>query len=154
MDEQASLGLAEVLLGELSPAELELIDDFGPLLLTGGVRGDGALGFGVDDVAWLSAAVPVAGLVVDQLLDILKDAASDALKDKIKAWLAGLRWQRRAPHNPAPAVVALPPDVAARAAQLAFDHSRTLGLSKARARLLADAVEGAMLRPAVRPSAP
>jgi hypothetical protein len=141
MDERdaVTLGLSAVLLGEVDEEQLPLLDVLGADLVhaKGRSSDDGSLGFGVADVAWLTAVVPVAGVVVDFLLDVLKDAVKDTLKDRVTAVLGALGRRRKAPDQ-------LPPDVVNRAQDVAFRHARTVGLDEPRARLLAAAVAGSL----------
>jgi hypothetical protein len=150
---EAALGLADLLLGQLSPQERALLDVFGPALVENGgnqATGDGALGFGVTDVAWLSVTVPVATAVVSYMADIAKDAAADAAKERLTAWLTSLRLRRAAPPPSPPPP--LPPELASRAGRLAYEHARALGLEEPRARLLGAAVHGSLAGPAATQS--
>jgi hypothetical protein len=87
---ETALGLADVLLTQLSPAEQPVLPVFGPALLEQDGRpagSDGSLGFGVTEVAWLPVAVPVANAVVGYLFDIVKDSVADAAKERLTGWL-------------------------------------------------------------------
>lgn len=141
MDERSTvtLGLSAVLLDEVDRAQLPLLDALGEELVEqdGRSAGDGSLGFGVAEVAWIAAVVPVSKVVVEFLLDVLKDAVKDALKERVTKVLAALGARKKAPE-------ALPQDVVSRAQDVAFRHGLTVGLDESRARLLAAAVAGSL----------
>src|SRR5690349_4088894 len=137
---EASLGLADLLLETLSPQEAALLDAFGPALLDHADQrpaSDGALGFGVEEMAWWSATVPIASVVVSYMGEVAKDAATDAVKDRLGSWLRALRGRRReVGRQGEPPLEPLPSDLATKAGQLAYEHALALGLEDARARLL------------------
>lgn len=149
MDErdQAALGFAELLLLQISPAEAALLEVFGPALVEQrGVttRGDGSLGFGVTEIAWLSASVPVATAVVTFLGEVAKDALAEELKTRLQGWLAAMRARRGSTSSPP----ALPTELASRAGEVAYQHALAVGLDESKARLLGAAVHGTLSAPA------
>ena len=142
----ASLALSKLLLEQLSPTEIPLVDVLGPTLVEPGhqpAAGDGALGFGVGDVAWLVAVVPTAGVVVDILLDIAKNVTVDYISGPVVAWLGVLTGRQRK-SEPRQAPAPLSPDVLARVHQEAYRQGLAVGLEDTRARLMADAVAGTL----------
>lgn len=146
---EATLGLTRALLVRVSPAEVPLLDVMGSQLIDARPRrSDGALGFGAEEVAWIAAAVPIATAVSDILLDVVKGAASDLVKD----WAT--RTLGRFHNPPADATVSTPSDAAVvieRAERAAHEHALALGLDEARARLLSDAVRGSLSAAPDRP---
>ena len=143
----AVLGLADVLLERLSPEERDLLAVLGPSMVSANVpRSDGALGFGVTDMAWLTVVIPVAKPVIDYLLDVAKDVLTDVAKEQLTAWLGSLS-------GPSPASLAappppvLPPEAASTAGQVAYRHAVALGLDDERAQVLRDAVIGSLVTP-------
>lgn len=149
MDERdgSALGFADVLLLQVSPDERDVLDVVGPALVGSDGRSapDGALGFGVTEIAWLSVVVPVATPVVDYLLDVARDVLTDVVKERLTSWLAGLRGRSAA--SPAPPPPGVPPATAAEAGEVAYRHARALGLAEDRAALLRDAVTGSLVAP-------
>jgi hypothetical protein len=142
----AALGLADVLLERLSPEERDLLAVLGPSMLSAGVpRSDGALGFGVTDMAWLTVVIPVAKPVIDYLLDVAKDVLTDVAKEQLTAWLGSL--SGRSPASLAAPPPVLPREAAKTAGQVAYRHAVTLGLDDERAQVLRDAVIGSLVTP-------
>lgn len=142
----AALGVADVLLERLSPEERDLLVVLGPSMVSASVpRSDGALGFGVTDMAWLTVVIPVAKPVVDYLLDVAKDVLTDIAKEQLTAWLGSL--SGRSPASPPAPPPVLPPEVASTAGQVAYRHAVALGLDDKRAQVLRDAVIGSLVTP-------
>lgn len=150
-DVPCALSLSELVLKQVSPAEVPLVEAIGPqILAAGGRRGrtDGALGMGVDEFTWLVAVLPVTNAVVDFLVERAKEVAADEVKQSTTALLAWLREFRGKPAaDRATNPPILSPDLAVRVREVAYQKSLAGGVDTARARLIADAIVGAVGMP-------
>ena len=140
-NDELTIEFARELVARADPTELPVLDAMAPELLRRGAsveaRRDGTLGFGTELLALASVAVPVAQVVGTFLLGVATSVAADEVSD-------GIRKRFRRTDAAAP----LPAEVVDRAYALALERSRMIGLDESRARLLADAVSGALTTPA------
>ena len=154
-DHDAILGLSATVLERVDAQQIELLDVLGPGLVEARTNGkDGALGFGEADVAWLTAVVPVASVVVDVLLEAAKGVAGDLVKDGATAAVRRLRERRqsraRSVDGAEPdlnTIVPLPAELLERAQSRAYEHALEVGLDVQRAQTLAKAVADSLGTP-------
>ncbi|GAA4603422.1 hypothetical protein BJY16_004609 [Actinoplanes octamycinicus] len=149
------LALSELVLGQLSPAEVPLVQAVGPRLLSARRRWwqrrprDGALGIGVDEFAWTVAVLPVANHVVTWLFDQAKEFAGEELgKGARRAldWLSGRDAGAAADH--AESAPHLPVRQAIELWWVTYRNGLAVGLDEQKARLLANATAGPFGAPA------
>ncbi len=109
------------------------------------IQRDGALGFDVTQVAMAVAASSAAVAVKDYVVAVAETYATDRGADLLGSMLAKMR-KRRSPGDKRPDAVEveLPPEQIAEIRRRAFTHARGLGLSDAKAGLLADAISGSL----------
>jgi hypothetical protein len=141
--QDAALGLAALVLDQLSPPEVPLVEVVGPSLLDGPPDGDGALGFGVQDLPWLVVAVPVSKAAVDVMLGMAKEIAVEQLSRPVSSWVHRLSGIGRREIVVA-AAEALPIEVVTRVHAAAYRKALAIGVEETRARLMADAVAGTL----------
>ena len=144
-DDELTIEFARELVARAQPDELPVLDAMAETLLREGTeleaRSDGSLGFGIELVAVVSAAVPVAKAVGVFLVSVATSVAADAVQDSMKERLR--KMAKRKKESPE-----LPADVVSRAREVAMARAVSLGLDDGRASLLADAVTGALTTPA------
>jgi hypothetical protein len=151
-DDECSLALSEIVLAEVSPVEVPLVEAIGPQLLAvdGRPGRDGSLGMGVEAFAFAVVVLPVANTVVAWLAEQAKDFATEQVGQQARALLDWLRQRRSTGERPAPAAAARPalaPEVARRVREVALRKSLAAGVDTAKAELIADAVAGALSVP-------
>lgn len=148
-DVESSLALSELVLADLSPAELPLIEAIGPqLLAASGSRRDGSLGMGVDEFTWAVAVLPVATSVVEWLMEQARDFAADEVGRRTKALLEWFRSQREIGRETAAPPPTLPLEAAQRVREVAYQKALAAGVEEARASLIAEAIAGVIGVPA------
>jgi hypothetical protein len=144
MDEvdELALALAQRSIDEVSPAERPVIDALGPDLLAAGGEParDGALGFGVGEVALSVAAVGAAKAAAEVVVQILRAVAVEEGKGIVRWLIERLRGDSTA----APAGEALAASDLTRVRDVAFRHAAAIGVDEARAATLADAIVGSL----------
>jgi hypothetical protein len=150
--DEVTLALSGLVLDQLEPSEAQLLDAVGPELLQSvdaGPGRDGSLGFGGLEIIFAFVVIKISREVLRRVLDVLLEGASkvagDQLGDVMKQLLAALKSKRRGVTPEA--TVALSGDEVGRVREVAFSSAVKLGLDETRARLLADAMGGALFFP-------
>jgi hypothetical protein len=150
MDADASyaLSLSKLVLAEISPAEIPLVDAIGPTLLAadGRQRKDGSLGMGIEAVALAVVVVPVCKTVVLWLFEQLTDQAAEQTGHWTRRLLDRLAGRRES--DGAAQEDDLPPEAIRRIREVAYRRAVAAGVDEPRAGLIADAVAGAIGAPA------
>jgi hypothetical protein len=144
-DNNEALSLALIILDDIAPEEVPVLEALGPDLARSDAlisSSDGALGFGVEEFAWSVVALPVSKAVVSFLVDQAKEAVSDSIKEQTKELLE--RWKARGAHDTkAVANLSIPSEMPEQVRDVAYRHGITIGLLPEQAALLADAVQNA-----------
>lgn len=147
-DVACTLSLSELVLREISPAELPLVEAIGPQILAADGRSgrtDGALGMGIDEFAWVVAVLPVTNAVIDFLVERAKQFAADEVSQRTTALLEWFREARSKPaKQSATAPPILSPDLAVQVRDIAYQKSLAGGVDAVRAGVIADAIAGAV----------
>ncbi len=158
-DVELAFELTRAALSEIEPAEVDVLDTLGTdfvVACRSNPSGDGALGFDVAQISIAVVSASVASGVVDYLQTVTADFAKEEGKGLLQRLAKRLRTQRDEAAGKKSAPDLGPPLPDARIEQiraLAFRHARTLGLSEARAEVLASAMAGGLAKPSAKPSA-
>lgn len=153
-----SFELARAMLVAASPEEVPVLDALGVDFVEASSRpstGDGALGFDVGHLAMAVAASSVAVAAKDYLLEVAKKYAVDGGSSAIKALTKFLRGRRRSTDDgnteadsesgvADQTALRLDPEEVTEVRRRAYQHACGLGLSDAKASLLADALAGSL----------
>lgn len=152
--DELSFELARAALDEVAPDEVPLLDALGLDFVEASSapsQRDGALGFDVTQVAMAVAASSVAVAVKDYLLGTVEAFATDQGAEHLGRMVRRLKRRRRTANGlvdpqgaGAEADVDLSPEEISEVRRRAFVHARGLGLSQAKADLLADAITGSL----------
>ena len=147
--DDATLALSALVLADVSPDDVPLLDAVGPELLVAADAGpgkDGALGFGGVDAVLAMVVITVSKHVLAYVGEVAKHFAVEQGGNWLKR-LASALHKRRA-GDATVAVPELSADELARVRAVAFTSACRLGVDESRAQLLADAMSGALgLRP-------
>jgi hypothetical protein len=155
LDQQLATELAELVLAQVAPEELVILDDTAwdyfadPRATLDPRRRDEPLGFGVDVTLVCPYVLAVAGPVVTYLgslvADGVHDAATSVIADRVR------RLFRRPVSGYAASIagaapeVALTPEQGRRIRGTTLERARALGLPDAQAGVLADAIVGSLI---------
>jgi hypothetical protein len=147
-DADYALSLSKLVLAEVSPAEIPLVDAIGPTLIAadGRQRKDGSLGMGIEAVALAVVVVPVCKAVVLWLFEQLTDQAAEQAGHWTRRLLDRLAGRREPDLNVREDE--LPPEAIRRIREIAYRRAVVAGVDEPRAGLIADAVAGAIAAPA------
>jgi hypothetical protein len=139
--DELALALAERSIEQVSPQERAAVDALGPQLLEAGVTPgkDGALGFGVGEVALSVASIGAAKAAAEIVIQVLRGFAVDEGKSLLRQLIDRLRGRSS---EPAPSV--LGSAELARVRDAAYRHATAIGVDDARAATLADAITGSL----------
>jgi hypothetical protein len=141
---EATLALSTLVLADVSPDEVALVDAVGPELLEAADAGpgnDGALGFGGVETVFAMVVITVSKHVLTYLGEVVHDFAVDQGGNWLKRCVTA--WQKKRAGDAVEAPL-LSADEVARVRDVAFNSARTFGVDENRARLLADAMGGAL----------
>ena len=142
--------MARAALEQVGPDEVPLLDALGLDFVEASSaprQSDGALGFDVAQITMAVAASSVAVAVKDYVVGVLTTYASDEGAIRIRGLVSFFKRKRGvgdksgSPRGDDAAVALAEPELA-EVRRRAFSHARGLGLSEAKANLLADAISG------------
>ncbi len=142
-----SFEIARSALTQVGPDEVALLDALGLEFVEAScapMKGDGALGFDVVQIGMAVAASSVAVAVKDYVVEVVSTYASDEGATQVRRLVDFFKRKRgvATANNDAP--IELAEHEVAEVRRRAFAHARGLGLSEAKAQLLADAISGAL----------
>jgi hypothetical protein len=146
-----SFELARAVLDQVGPEEVPVLDALGLEFVEASsapAGGDGALGFDVGQMTMAVAAASVAVAAKDYLISVTSQYASDEGANALRRLVKYLRRKRDAgsgsKDDSVDGNLAFADAELAEVRRRTFEHARGLGLSEAKAQLLADAVSGAL----------
>jgi hypothetical protein len=143
--DEATLALSALVLGEVSPEEVPLIDAIGPDLLQAAEAGpgsDGALGFGGLETVLAMVVIAVSKEVLQYVGDVVHAVAVEHGGSWIKRLVTALNNKRHGDEGAA--VPLLSAEEVVRVREVAFTSAVNLGVDASQARVLADAMGGAL----------
>ena len=141
-------GLAESLVEQLEPDELAVFDETAeeyfadPQAVLDPRRRDEAVGFGIDAELLTPIVLAVAGPVVEYLTAVVVEATGEGIKPTLVRMVRRLLRLEDAGGAPTPEPPELTQKQIEHVRSIAYARACDVGLTKDRARLLADAVAG------------